>query len=507
MPETTDDACRVRAVAALDLAGSPPQTEFEALAALAAQLLDCPIGMITLLDRDRQWVAASCGTDISQTPRSEAFCNYTIRSNHVMEIKDATIDPRFANVPLVTGPMAARAYAGLAVSARDPQTGRVVPVGAVCALDTHVRDFAAAHRDALTHLCKLTEALFAVRALKRQAEIQADHLRRSDQIFRQAERMAEMGSWRLDFETDTLVWSDGVYGIYDLPLGAPMARQVALSHFPAPSRAVAVAAMTDTMRTGVPFDLELDFVSNSGVRRRVQSVGELESSNGRPVALVGVLQDVTARHDLEESLRRSAAIDDLTGIANRAAFNEALAHWTDVARDDGTPLQLALIDLDRFKLINDCHGHLAGDAVLRAFGRRLQRVHAVDAFPARIGGDEFALILRGATALQAPELIPRLLAALKVPVRIDAGIIPVSGTIGYAPFDLAEDSLHGFIHRADSALYQAKRTKRGSARAWTPRLEGHGSLKTDPPLSAMELSAWPGQMPGASVFQDRPSAA
>lgn len=471
MTDFSDDACRVRAVAALDLADAPPEAEFEALAALAAQLLDCPIGLLTLIDQDTLWIAGSSGNDLRQTPRSESFCTHTIRSTEALIVDDVTADPRFAELPLVTGPSALRAYAGVAISARDPGTGRVLPVGAVCALDTDTRSFQPRHRDALVHLREVADALLAARMLRRQAEAQARQLERSDRTFRQAERLAQMGSWRMDLDDGALTWSDGIYGIYDLPIGTPPTREVALSCLPEPGHTLARKSLATLQETGTPFDHEIDLISAMGVRRRIRVVGELKLQNGRPVSMIGILQDITARYRLEESLRRLASVDSLTDIANRAAFNAELERWTTAARNDGTPLELVLIDVDLFKQINDRHGHVVGDAVLRAFGNRLRRVHAADTFAARTGGDEFALILRGDAARHAPRLVSDLLAELKMPVESAAGIVLVSGTIGHAAFDPADDSLDAFIHRADSALYQAKRTERGSARAW----EGRGA--------------------------------
>ncbi|MBM3929120.1 MAG: GGDEF domain-containing protein, partial [Sphingomonadales bacterium] len=230
--------------------------------------------------------------------------------------------------------------------------------------------------------------------------------------------------------------------------------------------------LSQTMETGAPFDAETDFVSAIGVKRRVRVLAELEVQAGRPVAVVGVFQDVTARHALEQDLRRSASIDALTRIANRAAFTTTLERWVAAARTDGTPLELMLIDLDLFKEINDRHGHLVGDEVLRAFGRRLRRVHPTDAYAARLGGDEFAVILRGDAAARAPELVAKLVRELKMPVHAAAGVIPVSGTIGHATFDAADPGLHAFVHRADTALYQAKRRQRGTAQAWGQLRQG-----------------------------------
>lgn len=457
---------RVRALAALDLIDAPPDREFAALAALAAELLACPMGVVSMIDAERFLPLATSGIDAASAPREHVFCNRTIACSESVTIADTSVDGDFATSPLVIDAPNIRSYAGIAISAPDPDGGPRVPVGAVCGLDIRPREFTIDQRTVLGHLKALAEALFDARALRVRAERQSEALRRNDRVFRQAERMAEMGWWRLELADETLVWSDGIYRIYDIDPGTRPQLATALDYFPEHARATVAAALASTMETGTPVDIEVDFVSAKGVRRRVRSMGELELSGGQPVAIVGVFQDVTARHALEQGLRRSASVDELTRIANRAAFNAELERWAAAARSEGAPLELALIDLDHFKQINDAHGHLVGDEVLRAFGRRLRRVHPTDAFAARVGGDEFALILRGDAADQAPALIANLLVDLKMPVHAAAGVIPVSGTIGHARFDPAEQGLHAFVHRADTALYQAKRTQRGTAQAW-----------------------------------------
>ncbi|URW74755.1 diguanylate cyclase [Sphingomonas donggukensis] len=465
-PDMARDASRLRALATLDLAGMPPEREFEALAALAAALLDCPIGMVTLIDRDRQWVAAAVGSDLTEVRRSEAFCNHTIESAAPLVVGDATRDPRFADNPFVTGSAGVRAYAGQAISAIDPATGSSVPVGAVCAVDTSARGFGAAHHSALDHLRQLAEALLEARALRHQAEAQAEALRRTDRAFRQAERMAQIGSWRLALEDDAVTWSEGVFRIYDLdPSGAPPL-QNALEFFPPHARAQVTESLANTIETGAPFDIEVDFLTAKGRQRRVRSMGEIELKDGRPDSVVGVFQDVTDRHAIEESLRRSATIDVLTAIANRAAFTAEIERAVDAARVTNDPLALILVDLDRFKAINDGHGHLVGDDVLRAAGRRLRRVAPVGGFAARLGGDEFALLLTGRAAAQVDEVAERLRIELTMPVHVGGWAIETSATIGHASLCEDVDGPRALIHRADTALYHAKRSARGSVTAW-----------------------------------------
>ncbi|MES2339533.1 MAG: diguanylate cyclase [Pseudomonadota bacterium] len=460
------EASRLRTIAALGLIDTPPDRAFDALAALAARLLDCPIGLVSLVEQDRQWIKAASGTTMSESARRDAFCNHTIAGSGPFVIDDATADGRFSTNPLVTGGPEIRAYAGIPISARDPEGGGRVAVGAVCAIDTVPRAFSPEQHALLAHLRSLAEALFDARTLQLQAEAQSEALRRSDRVSRQAERIAEMGTWHLDLSDESVVWSDGVYRIHEVAPGTDPNLQAALDFYPDHARATVSQALAATMDTGAPFDIEVDFITARGRKRRVRSMGELELRAGQPVAVIGVFQDVTERHAIEESLRRSASIDELTRIANRAAFNTELERAVASATAGDAALGLILIDGDHFKAINDTHGHLVGDDVLRAFGRRLRRVDPQHCFAARLGGDEFGLIVTGRAAGQISATVDRLLAELKMPVHSVDGVIQVSATIGHACFQAGEASVRDFIHRADVALYEAKRIARGSACAW-----------------------------------------
>jgi diguanylate cyclase (GGDEF)-like protein len=458
---------RQRALAALGLIDTPAEREFDALAALAARLLDCPVGIVSLIDRDRLWCKAATGSDLVQTAREDAFCNYTIAGADALLVDDATADARFRHSRLVTSDPGIRAYAGVPISARDPDDGTRVTVGAVCGMDTVPHAFTAEQRRLLSHLQTLAESLFDARALQQQAEAQSEALGRSDRLSRKAERIAEMGTWRLDLSDESVVWSEGVYRIYGQDPDDPPSLQSAMDCFPEYARATVAGALATTMETGAPYDVEVDFITARGAKRRVRSMGELELRGGKPAAVIGVLQDITERHAIEESLRRSASVDELTRIANRAAFNTELERAVAEAMASGDEaLGLVLIDADLFKAINDTYGHLAGDDVLRAFGRRLRRVEPAHSFAARLGGDEFGLILHGDAARHIGTVVDRLLADLKVPVHADVGVLPVSATIGHACFRVEDASVRDFVHRADTALYEAKRRARGSACAW-----------------------------------------
>ncbi|MDE1569805.1 GGDEF domain-containing protein [Aquabacter sp. P-9] len=167
--------------------------------------------------------------------------------------------------------------------------------------------------------------------------------------------------------------------------------------------------------------------------------------------------DITARRRMEEELRRLAGTDALTGLGNRRMFmerSEAAFHHALLA---GTPLSVLIFDMDRFKWINDRYGHPAGDAVLREVAARCRaELRPHDVF-ARLGGEEFAILISGADLDVAERVAHRLARAIaSAPVETPAASLDVRASFGVAGLTREDANLEAVIERADRALYLAK---------------------------------------------------
>ena len=195
--------------------------------------------------------------------------------------------------------------------------------------------------------------------------------------------------------------------------------------------------------------------------------------------MTGAARDVTDSRVIEERVRHMAHHDDLTGLANRYSFNERLAIEMK-RRQDGSdagdaalpPLTLFYCDLDDFKGVNDTYGHGAGDELLRQVARRLEAHLREDDMVARIGGDEFVVLLemRAGNAMVI-ERAHRLLAALREPYSIDGHTLNVFGSIGIARSGPDLAAPEDLVHRADLALQDAKRKGRDKIALYAPALE------------------------------------
>jgi diguanylate cyclase (GGDEF)-like protein/PAS domain S-box-containing protein len=463
-----DETSRLAALNALALLDSGPEREFDAVVALAAKLLGCPTALFNLIDRDRLWIKASTTPSPIEIDRDSAFCDWAIRQDTPLIVEDLTRDPRFKDMPAVVEGYV-RFYAGAAIHVVDA-AGVRQPIGTLCVLDTHPRLFGTADLAALAHLTCIAETLVAARRTTVEAvrvatagEELVGRLARSDRIFRQAERIAMIGSWRLSLADASVEWSDNMFRIHGLPLGTVPSLERALEFYPPHARTIVRTTIENTIRTGKPFEFETDLIAADGRLRRVHSSAEAEVVGGVVRGLVGVFQDITDRYQLETRLRRSAATDALTGIANRAAFDRELESAMQLARKRGTPLMLALIDLDGFKSINDSLGHGAGDDVLRMTGAALCQPWLRTCFVARIGGDEFAAIVTDPDLIAKPDqLCAGIEAALRVPVEANGIVMTSAGSVGIATFDQNCHSLRDFARRADTMLYAVKRARVGA---------------------------------------------
>jgi diguanylate cyclase (GGDEF)-like protein len=165
----------------------------------------------------------------------------------------------------------------------------------------------------------------------------------------------------------------------------------------------------------------------------------------------------------EQQLEREARCDALTGLANRREFERRLADALTQARRDQRQIALLFLDIDRLKQVNDSFGHAAGDALIRAFAERL--THSVDAgtLVARIGGDEFVVLLAPTDARTAEATAERTCAAMAAPLSVDGHTLSPGTSIGVAMSQPDSDS-DRLIRAADRALYAAKSAGRNTWR-------------------------------------------
>lgn len=178
--------------------------------------------------------------------------------------------------------------------------------------------------------------------------------------------------------------------------------------------------------------------------------------------------EVRRRSEAEQHALRLALHDPLTNLANRREFVRELQ-----ARiDQGARFGVVLVDLDDFKLVNDLHGHAAGDAVLCAISRRMEAIAGPEAVLARLGGDEFALLLPGCSSVETADPVgTALCGALAEPVAWRGVALRLSGSVGVAFFPQHAGAVDTLLHAADVAMYRAKTAQKGVFRVFDEGME------------------------------------
>ena len=214
----------------------------------------------------------------------------------------------------------------------------------------------------------------------------------------------------------------------------------------------ALAGETVSYEVERPFDAE--------ARHLAMTYIPLRMADGSIGGFIGIAEDITQHR--EENLRLSllAERDPLTGLLNKAGFETYLSKK--VARGDGGTLAILYIDLDRFKPINDTHGHPAGDEVLRQFAMRLHSVVRPTDAVARLGGDEFVVVLNGIReAKNAAMVAEKVVKLAQEPISIGDQAVVVGASIGVACNADAEGGWKALLARADEMVYRAKDQGRG----------------------------------------------
>ena len=193
------------------------------------------------------------------------------------------------------------------------------------------------------------------------------------------------------------------------------------------------------------------------------TVSALHDNQGQVSGFLAIACDVTERQRLAEQLSQLAYHDGLTGLPNRLRLEDRLQQAIAQASRRHEPLDLLFIDLDRFKPINDSHGHAVGDQVLCEVARRLQTQLRASDLVARLGGDEFVVLLTTlATHEDCLAVADKLMLALAEPMQIGALTLQVGASMGVARYPEMGNTAAELLRSADAAMYQAKQAGRSA---------------------------------------------
>jgi len=424
---------------------------FDALCRTARDLFDVPVAAICLPGEQLSWM--DIGADIERDAWDFATNFHQEAPNRSIPIwiADATQDSQLANRRYVTEAPGLRFLASIPLGPNGE--------GRLTLFDTRPRPGSAGGLRQLQNLAALADACLALRQTAREAIA-------GERYFRLLAETSTDTIVRGDLEGTRLYISPSVRTLLGYEPEELIGHKA--SELVHPDDAASFGAMMGEVRAG-----RLD-VHVAELRQRhknghwvwMEAAIRLtrDPATGAPNGYVTSVRDIARRKELEAKLAHLASYDLLTGLPNRALFTSLLEEaFEALGKDARRGFTLLYMDLDRFKQVNDTHGHQTGDAVLREASARFQAMLRAGDIVARLGGDEFTIILR-AHRREAEMLAKRLIAAIQAPFQHDHGPVSIGLSIGIAqaPQDGAEPD--ALLSAADGALYAAKAAGRNTYR-------------------------------------------
>jgi diguanylate cyclase (GGDEF)-like protein len=286
----------------------------------------------------------------------------------------------------------------------------------------------------------------------------------------EAQAMGRIGNWSWRLGDSHVTWSREVYQLLGLDVVPQGPRRAdVLARCRGDSARALLDAEAEVMRTrGMKaVDVTVQRGDGSLADFTVTCKAELNPQGG-VIGVFGTIQDISERKNAERELEKLAYYDPLSGLANRALFQRAIRRAVEDSVRHNQTGALLMLDLDRFKEVNDSLGHQAGDELLVKVAERLTRILDKSAFLARLGGDEFAAILNGSDKAETEAIAKAIISALSAPIRLSMGEVSIGTSVGIALMPTDGVNADELLGHADLALYRAKESGRACAEFFSP---------------------------------------
>ncbi len=605
-PPLANEADRLKYLEWLQLIRSPRTPEFDAITALAADILDCPIALVSIVGKDEQWFKAKHGLAADTTPRDVSFCAHAIHGDDIFVVEDAHQDDRFRDNPLVTGDPNIRFYAGYPIS-----TDGVNKLGSLCVIDREPRVLSGKQKQQLKLLGTAVEGLLRTFESERVAidaaqlvSNEAKSAHRTATLLDRITEVSGVGGWELSLETQSLFWTDQTKRIHEVPLDYEPNLETALAFYEPESGDMISAVVGEAIENQTDWDVEAELITAKGRKIWVHTVGtpvvegdkvsgligtfrditerkefelklqqseanakktsmelrtivdrmeqgvsvfdsdsrltiwndnyieifnkpeheirhgvtlqelleaeaergdfkpdvhehleklysqlalgepvsaEFRLGNGKIISTthapmpdggwVGTHTDITERANAEEKVRHASLHDALTGLPNRMKLEEDFKIWTKDALAQGEDIALIILDLNKFKNVNDTHGHHVGDKLLQDVSDRLEASVRTGDLVARLGGDEFAILLKcsSADAVFVLERLAKVIVdTLTQPFEIEGNHLKIGCSVGISLADASEQDYEKQMRQSDVAMYEVKRSGQSGYGFYTP---------------------------------------
>ena len=315
----------------------------------------------------------------------------------------------------------------------------------------------------------LTLAVMVSSMLYMRARRLGETTRMSQERFALAVSGANDGIWDWDLRTDQGYFSPRLNEILGQTAGSenvPRPQQAWLALIHPDDRDITNAKLRRYLESSKDELFESEFRGLAGNEREcwlLMRGKALRDETGRAVRMSGSITDITDRKRQQANLEHQALHDALTGLPNRNLLHDRLDHAIQNAAHQKQSVALILMDLDRFKEVNDTLGHQYGDLMLQQVSARLQQVLRHSDTIARLGGDEFAILISDTNETFAGHVAQKAHVALNRVFNLDNHFLHIGASLGIAMYPQHGDNAQSLIQHADTAMYVAKRSNTGCA--------------------------------------------
>ena len=470
---------RINVIRRLKLASARNPARFHGIVRTAAHLFAAPSAAITILDDHSQWFYAKTGLDLDSSPRQDAFCRYTIRSDDAFVVEDARLDPRFRDNPFVTAPPHIRFYAGSPIIFEPG-----VRLGALIVIDSEPRRVDASTIELLNNLSVAAADAFrlqdaALRQQKLAASLAHEHriaaatsnqLQETQQLLDVVSDLASFGTWSFDRERGDFESSPGLQRLHALDAEDTASIETIRALYHEEAFAELDEAMAAISRDRRRFIVEIPMTIPGRAEKWIRWSGRADDDPASRRVL-GCVLDVTQQKRSQQAVETVSTRDALTGLHNRRAIVGGFDRHDATTVDGRSSIVVLRLDLDDFKRANEHRGHLAGDEALREVAKILRDVCRRCDDVGRIGGDEFILLAEtNIPDCLADAICNRIFERFSTSELLQAAAPRVTCSIGVAFAD-AQTNTSEALRRADIALSEAKRRGRGCAVVYEDDLE------------------------------------
>lgn len=299
-------------------------------------------------------------------------------------------------------------------------------------------------------------------------------LKISEERYRYIFNHAPLGILHYDAESVIIDCNDAFVGF----LGSSKERLIGLNMLTTVQEPEMKNAVKDSLSTGEGY-YEGNYTSITGVKTTpIRAFFKaITSSGGQPLGGVGIFEDFTEKQQSEQKIKYHASYDSLTGLPNRRLLLKHLNNEMARARRHGHYGALMFIDLDNFKTINDSLGHSVGDELLKVVAKRISECIRTEDTAARMGGDEFIIIITdlddsiGLAAHKVRGIAEKLSLCLSAPCQIEGQELHITPSVGVTLFPKDDTGVDDILKQADTAMYRAKAAGRNSIHFFLPSMQ------------------------------------